>query len=385
MNIKYVVDLSEDERGALEALLAGGKKGVRTVQRAQILLSADQGMTDEAIAAAIRVGTSTVYRVKRRLVEGGLERALTDQPRPGSGRKLSGKEEALLIAIACSAPPQGRSKWTTELLAGELVQRTEHASISRETVRRRLAENEMKPWQKKMWCVPKVDAEYVARMEDVLDLYADEADPDRPVVCFDETPVQLIGETRTPLPPKPGQPALYDYEYRRNGTANIFMMVDAHRPWRHAKVTERRTAIDFAEAMRDLVDVHYPDASVIRVVKDNLSTHSMGALYAAFEPAEARRILKRLEFHYTPKHASWLNMAEIEIGVMSRQCLDRRISEITLLRSETSAWSRQRNESGSKTQWMFTVSKAREKMAKAYPAARASAVLQPTTTTVAEH
>ena len=167
-----------------------------------------------------------------------------------------------------------------------------------------------------MWCIPKVDGEYVARMEDVLDLYAETPDPERPVVCFDESPVQLIGEVRQPIPAAPGQHERYDCEYRRNGTVNLFVMLDVHRPWRKVKVTERRAAGDYAQCMRELADVHYPDAACIRVVQDNLSTHSAGALYEAFSPAEARRILRGLEFHYTPKHASWLNMVEIEIGVL---------------------------------------------------------------------
>jgi hypothetical protein len=189
-----------------------------------------------------------------------------------------------------------------------MVKLTEHRSLSHETVRRRLAENGLKPRRKDMWCIPLVDGEYVARMEDVLDLYAEVPDPKRPVVCFDESPVQLIGEARQPIPASPGRLERYDYEYRRNGTINLFVFLDVHRPWRKVKVTERRAAENHARCMRDLVDIHYPDAEAIRVIQDNLSTHSAGALYQAFPPAEARRILRRLEFHYTPKHASWLNM-----------------------------------------------------------------------------
>ncbi len=147
-----------------------------------------------------------------------------------------------------------------------------------------------------------------AHCTQVLDLYAEAPDSRRPVVCFDESPVQLIGEVRQPIPPRPGRPERYDHEYRRNGTVNLFVLLDVHRPWRKVKLTERRTAKDYAQCMRDLVDIHYPDAEIIRVVQDNLSTHSAGALYLAFPPAEARRILRRLEFHHTPKHASWLNI-----------------------------------------------------------------------------
>ena len=175
-------------------------------------------------------------------------------------------------------------------------------------------------------------------MEDVLDLYAEAPDPKRPVVCFDESPTQLIGEVRQPIPAAPGQLERYDCEYRRNGTANLFVFLDAHRPWRKVKVTDRRTADDFADCMRDLVDVHYPEAERIRVVLDNLSTHSAGALYEPSRRRKRDRILRRLEFHYTPKHASWLNMVEIEIGVLRGQCLDRRIDERDRLVAEIAAW-----------------------------------------------
>ena len=367
MNIRYRVELSEAERCELTGLLSGGKHSVRKLKRAQILLAADCGASDEAIAMGVAAGGSTVYRTKRRFVESGLDAALSEEPRPGADRKLSGREEALLIATACSSPPAGRACWTLELLAGEMVRLTEHDSLSRETVRRRLAENDLKPWQKDMWCIPKVDAEFVARMEDVLDLYDQAPDPRRPVVCFDESPTQLIGETRQPIPAKPGRPQRCDYEYRRNGTANLFVFLDAHRSWRSVKVTERRAANDFALCMRELADLHFPQAERIRVVLDNLSTHTPAALYAAFPAKEARRLLQRLEFHYTPKHASWLNMVEIEIGVLKRQCLNRRIDSSERLAAEIAAWERQRNLTGARIRWMFSTETARAKMARAYP------------------
>src|SRR5215213_5241160 len=367
MNICYRVELSEAERTQLQAMLSGGKQAARTLKRAQILLAADAGVPDETIAQNVVVGGSTVYRTKRRFVEGNLERALSEEPRPGAARKLSGPEEALLVATACARPPAGRARWTLELLAGEIVRLTQHESLSRETVRRRLAENALKPWREEMWCIPQVDGEFVARMEDVLDLYAEPPDPKRPVVCLDESPLQLIGQTRQPIPPKPGQLARYDYEYSRNGTVNLFVVLDVHRPWRRVTVTERRTAQDYARRLGDLVDVDYPEAERIRVVQDNLSTHTPRALYAAFPAPEARRILRRLEFHDTPKHASWLNLVEIEIGVLKSQCLDRRIGERTQLEAEIKAWERQRNAAGARIKWMFTTDKARAKMSRAYP------------------
>jgi transposase len=367
MNIRYRVDLSEAERIELEALLRGGRHAARKLKRAQILLAADSGVPDEAIVQSLGVGGSTVYRTKRRFVEGNLDKALSEEPRPGAKRKLTGQDEALLVATACSRPPEGRARWTVELLAGEIVRLTDHETVSRETVRRRLAENELKPWREKMWCVPKIDGEYVARMEDVLDLYAEPPDPARPVVCLDESPVQLIGEVREPIPAAPGQAARVDYEYRRNGTVNLFVAVDAHRSWRKVTVTEQRTAKDYAERLRELVDVDYPDAECIRVVQDNLSTHTPGALYEAFPAPQAHRILARLEFHYTPKHASWLNMVEIEIGVLKGQCLDRRIDNRAELEREIAAWERRRNADGARVKWMFTTEKARTKMGRAYP------------------
>ena len=367
MNIRYRVTLTAEERQQLEVLGRGGKSAARKIKRAQILLAADGGSNDEAIAQNIGVGTSTVYRTKQRFVEDGLERALHEAPRPGAPRKLGPADESLLIAVACSEPPDGRAKWTLDLLAGEIVRLTSHKTLSRDTVGRRLDEMAIKPWQEKMWCVPAINAEYVARMEDILDLYAEAPAPLRPVVCFDETPRQLIGEARVPVRAEPGKPRRSDYEYVRNGTANVFMFVDVNRPWRHAKVTDKRTGIDFAECMRELVDDHYPEAERIRVVLDNLSTHSAAALYEAFEPVEARRILSRIEFHFTPKHASWLNMVEIEIGVMVDQCLDRRIPDKATLIKQVAAWERRRNAEKARIDWLFTVDRARQKLGRAYP------------------
>ena len=367
MNVRYHVELTQYERTELGALLSGGKQAARKLKRAQILLAADAGVTDDEIAATVAVSGSTVYRTKQRFVEGNLERALSEASRPGAERKLTGKEEALLVATVCSNPPSGRARWTLELLADEMVKLTAHENLSRETVRRRLAENDLKPWRRKMWCIPQVDADYVARMEDVLDLYAEEPDPRRPLVCFDESPIQLIGEVRQPIPPEPGQIERYDCEYRRNGTANLFVFLDANRPWRKVKVTERRAAQDFAVCMRELTDLHYPKADRIRVVLDNLSTHSVGALYQTFPADEARRVLRRIEFHYVPKHASWLNMVEIEIGVLASQCLDRRIESYSRLVAEVARWEKQRNAARARIKWSFTTEKARAKMGRAYP------------------
>ena len=204
-------------------------------------------------------------------------------------------------------------------------------------------------------------------MEDVLEVYAEPYDPARPKVNFAETTKQLIEETRQPLPAQPGQPQRYDYEYARNGTRNLFLFVEPQAGRRHVHVTEQRTKVDFAHEMQWLVDEGYPEAIVIRVVLDNLNTHKIASLYEAFEPAEARRIARKLEFHYTPKHGSWLNMAEIELSVLQHQCLDRRIPDEATLKREIAAWEEQRNAEQATIDWRFSVTEARKKLKRLYP------------------
>lgn len=226
----------------------------------------------------------------------------------------------------------------------------------------------MTPWLEKTWCIPpKADAEFVSRMEDILDLYSLPYDAKFPLVCMDEACKQLIGETRQPIPMKEGQPVRHDYEYVRNGVSNQILFFDFHWGWRHVFVRERRTKIDWALCVREILDVHYPDATKVRLVLDNLNTHTGASLYEAFPPEEARRLLKRIEFHYTPKHGSWLNMAEVEIGIMNRQCLNRRIDNLNEVEQEVNAWQEIRNEQEKTVRWTFTVSDARVKLSKIYP------------------
>ena len=215
---------------------------------------------------------------------------------------------------------------------------------------------------------PKQNAAFVAAMEDVLEVYHRPHDANRPLVCLDETSKQLVAETRTPLPVQPGKPARHDYEYERNGTANLFMLFAPLEGWRHVEVTERRTAIDFAHVLKDLSDVHFPKAEKILLVQDNLNTHCPASLYEAFEPAEARRLVERFEWHYTPKHGSWLNLAESELAVLSGQCLARRIPDSDKLEREVEAWKVRRNTHNAKADWHFTTADARIKLKSLYPA-----------------
>jgi hypothetical protein len=205
-------------------------------------------------------------------------------------------------------------------------------------------------------------------MEDVLEVYHRPHDPEYPVVCVDETSKQLISETRVPIKAKPGQPARHDYEYERNGTANMFMMFAPLEGWRHVEVTDRHTAVDFAHMLRDLSDAHFPGAKKIVLMEDNLNTHKPASLYEAFPAAEARRLVERFEWHYTPKHGSWLNMAESELSVLSGQCLDRRIPDKQTLTEEVAAWEQARNKKHVKTDWQFTTADARVKLKRLYPA-----------------
>lgn len=228
--------------------------------------------------------------------------------------------------------------------------------------------NALKPHLSEYWCIPpEQDGEFVARMEDILDLYQQPYDPHVPVVCMDETSKQLVGEVRVPLPCAPGRPARLDYEYERHGTANVFMFVEPLAGRRRARITDRRTAVDWAHQVKALLDEDYPEARTVRLVLDNLNTHAVGSLYEAFPPAEARRLANRLELHYTPKHGSWLNIAEIELRVLSGQCLEQRISDQAELEREVNAWEQDRNQRTSSVDWRFTTADARIKLKRLYP------------------
>ena len=223
------------------------------------------------------------------------------------------------------------------------------------------------PWRKREWCIPKASAEFVACMEDVLDLYAKPYDPKRPVVCFDDTTKQLVAEKRALIPAKAGRQKRFDYDYQRNGIRNLFMTYEPLAGWRHVEVTGRHTMEDFAHQMRWLADAAYPDAEKVRVVLDNLNTHRPASLHETFDPKEARRVTQRLEFHYIPKHGSWLNMAEIEFSVFSNQCVNRCIEDEEALKREITALETERNQAGPTINWRFSTNDARDKLRRIYP------------------
>lgn len=261
-----------------------------------------RGKTDAEIADVLVIGSCTVSRVRRRFVFESLEAALQRRPQPPRPDKIKiqGDVEQQLINLACSNPPEGRARWNLQLLADQLVMLTDLVSVGRETVRLAL-KKDIQPWLVKTWCIPpKANAEFVRRMEDVLEVYSRPYDPDYPMVCVDESSKQLIGEIAQPQPVVPGNPQRIDYEYERLGVCNLFMICEPLRGWRHVKVAQRRTRQDWAECMKELVDVHYPHAKKVILVEDNLNTHDGASLYETYPAAEARRILERLEFHSTP-------------------------------------------------------------------------------------
>jgi DDE superfamily endonuclease/Homeodomain-like domain len=372
---KYVVKLSAEERERLNALIQSGKHPARKLTRARILLKADageagEGWSDSQIAAALDTGLVTVARVRQQLVEEGFEAVLTPKRSPASARPriFDGAGEAKLTALACSEPPKGRARWTLRLLEYKVVELNIVGRVSDNTIGRTLKKTSLKPHLKEQWVIPPdANAAFVAGMEDVLEVYHRPHDPDRPVVCLDETSKQLIAETRVPIPAKPGHPKRYDYEYQRNGTANLFMMFAPLEGWRHVEVTDRHTAVDYAQILKDLSDKHFPNVSQIVLVQDNLNTHKPASLYEAFPAAEARRLVERFEWHYTPKHGSWLDMAESELGVVSSQCLDRRIPDKQTLIEEVAAWEDDRNKNHTTADWQFTTADARIKLKRLYP------------------
>ena len=372
---RYIVTLSAEEREHLDTLIQKGTSPARQVLKARILLKSDasdagDAWSDSQIATALDTSIDTVARTRQQLVEEGLEAALTRKHSPASARPriFDGAAEAKLIALACSEPPKGRA--VVAEAAGRGGGRAEHrCPRQRQYDRANAQKNILKPHLQKQWVIPPdANAAFVAGMEDVLEVYHRPHDPAFPVVCLDETSKQLVAETRVPIAAKPGHPARHDYEYQRNGTANLFMLFAPLEGWRHVEVTDRRTARDYAQVLKDLSDTHLPAAKKIVLVQDNLSTHKPASLYEAFPAAEARRLTERFEWHYTPKHGSWLDMAKSELSVLSVQCLDRRISDRQTLIEEVAAWQDCRNKKHTTADWHFTTADARVKLKRLYPA-----------------
>ncbi len=358
----YNVRLNAEQRSYLTNLLYKGKHSSRKLLRVHILLLSDEGYTEEEIVEIIGTSRDKVHRVRQRFVEGGLNSALEEKSRSGKPPKLDSRGEAELTVIACSKPPEGRSRWTLRLLANKLVELEIVDTISHSCVGNILKKNKLKPWLKKRWCFGEINGEYLARMEDILDLYEEPYDPKRPVVCFDERPCQLLEDPAAPKPMRPGEPERVDHHYKRNGVCQMLIAFEPLTCRRFVQIRKRRTKHDYAEFMKKLA-TRYPNAKVIRLVQDNLNIHSAGSFYERFSFEEARKLTKKFDFHYTPKNACWLNMAELELSAIVVECLGkRRISNMNILNKEVQICVKDRNKRKATVSWQFTTKKARKKL-----------------------
>src|ERR1700746_1402126 len=372
---RYVVRLSAEERAYLDELIRKGKSPAQRLMKARILLKADvgeggEGWSDCRIIEALGTSASMIYRVRKQLVEEGFEAVLSRKQRamPAVPRIFDGRKRGESDCLGLLRASRGACPVDVTVAGGESCGPQYCRQGQRQHDRASFKKNILKPHLKEQWVIPpKANSAFVAAMEDVLEVYHRPHDPDYPLVCIDESSKQLIEETRTPIPMKPGQPARYDYEYERNGTANLFMMFAPLEGWRHVKVTDRHTAVDYADVLKELSDTHLADAKKIVLVQDNLNTHTPASLYEAFPADEARRLVERFEWHYTPKHGSWLNLAESELGVLSSQCLDRRMSDKSFLAREVEAWEADRNKKHTRANWRFTTENARVKLKHLYP------------------
>ena len=371
---KYIVRLTDEEREICRKTVRKLKASSEKVRRAQILLKADAdgpGWTDQQIADALSCRTKTVENVRQRCVQEGFERALERKrrPLPPGLKRLDGEQEAQVIALRLGTPPKGYASWSLRLLARRVVELAIVGSVSHETIRRTLKKNGMTQRKVEYWVIPpQADAEFVAHMEQVLDRYQQPYDPDCPVVCMDEQPVQLVQETRPPVAATATRPRRVDYEYERAGTASVFLFSEPLAGWRQATARARRTKADWAVEVAGLLEGRYADCPRVTLVCDNLNTHTKGAFYEVFEPVRARELVRRLEFCHTPKHGSWLNIAENELSALTRQCLrGRRIGDLETLHREVSAWSGDVNGTQRGVDWQMKVNDARCKLKSVYP------------------
>ncbi len=364
---KYTVGLTNDEEKALIELVTRGTAKARAIQRAHILLLAGEGKIDTEIAEMVRCHQESVTKVRRRFKERG---GGGEPERPAASRREA--QAGWRGRGAAGRRRLQRRPRRSEPLDDAAAGRPTGHDRRREHDQRRdrpsgFNKQKIKLWQTRQWCIGEVNAEFLARMEALLEHYARPYDPAEPVVCFDECPVQLLGEAYAALPAEPAKPRRQDYEYVRGGTACLLACVEPLAAWRHVEVSEQRTKRDFARCMNRLVNERYPDAREIHVVLDNLNTHTLGTLYEAFPAAGARAIVRKLRFHYTPVHGSWLNMTEIEFSVLSRDCLTKRIATIDALSAVVDAWQDRRNGEHASITWRFTTDDARDKFHRFYP------------------
>ncbi|MCY4643983.1 MAG: IS630 family transposase [Bacteriovoracales bacterium] len=361
MGARRIFRLSDCDRKTVARIVKKGKGG-RIVSRAIILKMKDKNFTHAESADVAEVTPRTVINICNNYENAGLDSALGDESRFGRPIEFDDGVKAKIVAMTCSDPPEGFDRWTLELLQKQSIERGFTDSISKEKIRILLKEHDLKPWRQQMWCIPKMDEKYIERMEKILDIYERGDSKEVPLVCLDEKAVFLRSDSKEAILMEEGNPKKVDYEYKRNGKSNVFFAVEPFGGVYTAVVTDRRTKNDFAHFIKELSE-KYRLAKEIILVMDNLNTHNRSSLVETFGKKEGDRIWNRFKVYYTPTHASWLNMAEIAIGMYSRQCLGRtRIPDAETLRRKTQHWERYINEKGVTINWTFSKKIAREKM-----------------------
>ncbi|HSW70548.1 MAG TPA: IS630 family transposase [Gammaproteobacteria bacterium] len=350
---------SKDREQILDVIKSA--KDAKVIYRANALNLRHKGLSAAEVADFLEITPRTVFNIQRNYAEGGLAKALHDDPRPGTPVQFDAHIKSKIVALVCSDPPEGFDRWTLDLIKEEAEKNKYTESISRETIRIILREHDLKPWQQKSWCVPSLDEEFIKRMEDVLKVYEQPYNAEIPVVCVDEKPIQLLDEVRPASGLSPGKVKKIDYEYKRNGTANVFCAVEPKKGLYINSVTKNRKAKEFAKFISS-VEKKYRGAKKIILVMDNLNIHCEKSLVDFYGTEKGKQIWSRFEVHYTPKHGSWLNQAEIAINMYARQSLGKtRIPDIELLKKKTTSWVKYINRKKVIIQWKFNRSDAREK------------------------
>lgn len=355
------ITLSKKDLHAIKELTKKGWANVRVIKRAQILKFRHLGLGTDEIVELLDVDPSLIPITLSNYLEFGLKITIEDAPRTGRPINFDDRDKSNIIALVCCEPPEGYARWTLDLIKEESINKGIVDSISNSKIRIILQEHELKPWREKMWCIPHLDDEYIERMEDVLKIYERVYNPYMPVICIDEKPVALIGSKFEKILGAPGKITKKDYEYTRNGSVNVFCGVEPLKGKYLNKVTENRKKPEFAKFINDL-SRKYKNAKKITLVMDNLNTHKKESLIEFYGEEKANKIWNRFDVHYTPKHASWLNQAEIAIGMYSRQCLgDGRVDNIQNLKSMTFHWNKSANKKSTIIEWKFNREKARKK------------------------
>lgn len=355
------MDLTKTDKSKISDIIKKGKNDARVIYRAHALNFRYKGLTLVEVADLLEITSRTVLNIEQNYEEFGLERALHDDSRPGTPIKFDDRVKSHIVAIVCSEPPEGFDRWTLELIQSKVEKDKLVDSISLESVRIILKEHDLKPWQQKSWCMPELDEEFIEKMEDVLKVYERPYNKQRPVVCLDEKPIQLLDEIRPPSGILPGKVKKVDYEYERNGTCSVFCAVEPLSGKYINRVCERRTSNDFAKFLSS-IERKYVNPEKIILVMDNLNTHKQKSLVDFYGEVEGNRVWNRFEVHYSPKHGSWLNQAEIAINIYSRQCLGKsRIPDIETLKKKTKIWNKVVNQKAVTINWSFTRKKAQEK------------------------